>query len=137
MPYTFFAITVALSLLIQAGAFAARDTGTLCSLHANKTCFKKDGACYCGWTEDVSQNRLMSLKKGQLEWVRVNTTKSEGVPCPNTEVVSSTTAARYFAGPKVGWITVRTEKESLVCRVCGWPRLVFAGKRKLISLPGD
>jgi hypothetical protein len=119
MLYTLFAATVALSLLIPAGVFAARDTGALCPMHAGKTCLKKDGANCCGLNEDVSQNKLMSLKKGQLEWVRVNTARSEGIPCPNTRVVAGTTTARYFAGPKVGWITVPTEKESLLCRVCG------------------
>ncbi len=118
MLYTLFATTVALSLLIPADVLAAQDTGTLCPVHVNKTCFKKDGAYYCGWTEDVPQNKLVSLKKGQLEWVRVNTARSEGVPCPDSEVMTSTTTARYFAGPKVGWITVPEERESLLCQVC-------------------
>lgn len=118
MLYTLFATTVALSLLIPAGVFAAQDTETLCPLHVNKTCFKKDGGYYCGWTGEVSQNKLTSLNKGQWEWVRVNTARSGGTPCRNYRVVTGTTAARSFAGPKVGWITVPAEKESLLCLVC-------------------
>jgi len=116
--YTLFATTLALSLLIPAGVFAAQDTETPCPVHLNKTCFKKDGACRCGGAEDIQQTKLMILKKGQPEWVRVNAARSQGVPCPNSQVATKTKTARYFAGPKVGWITVPVGKEILYCEVC-------------------
>jgi hypothetical protein len=118
MFYTLFATTLALSLLISAGVFAAQDTETPCPVHVKKACFKKDGACRCGWAEEIQRTRLMILKKGQPEWVRVNSTRSRGVPCPNSQVATSAKTARYFAGPKVGWITVPAEKEILHCEVC-------------------
>lgn len=118
MFYTLFATTLALSLLIPAGVFAAQDTETRCPVHVNKACFKKAGACCRGWAEDGQQNKLMNLKKGQWEWVRIDTARSQGVPCPNSQVVTSTKTAHYFAGPKVGWITVPVGKEILSCEVC-------------------
>jgi hypothetical protein len=116
--YTLFATTLALSLLILAGVFAAQDTETPCPVHVNKTCFKKDGGGCCGRAEEIRQNKLMFLKRGQPEWVRVNATRSQGVLCPNARVVTGTKMARWFAGPKVGWITVPAEKEILFCQVC-------------------
>ncbi len=117
MLYTLFATAAALSFLISGSVFAAQDT-TPCPAHVNKTCCKKDGGYYCGQAEEIQQNRLMFRRSGQPEWVRVNATLSQGVPCPNSGVVASTTTARYFAGPKVGWITVPAKKEIPFCHVC-------------------
>lgn len=84
--YPLLATTVALSLLLPAGILAAQGTGSICSVHPGKACFERDGDYYCGWTEDVSQNKLTrSGRAGQLEWVRVNTTRSQTHKCAPSE----------------------------------------------------
>ena len=116
ISYILFATIVALGLLLPTGVLAAKDTETPCRVGAAKNCLEKENAQYCDCRNDARQNQLMFVKRGQPEWVQVDSARSGVDSCSSFEIVSSITARRYFAGPKVGWITVPAKV--LLCRAC-------------------
>lgn len=62
-------IVMALGFLTTAGLVWAGPVAQVCTA-SNRDCFVRDGNLYCSIREDVTENKLVRGRAGQLEWVR-------------------------------------------------------------------
>ncbi len=62
-------IIAAIGLLTTAGLVWAGPVAPACTA-SNRDCFVRDGNLYCSIREDVTANKLVRGRAGQLEWVR-------------------------------------------------------------------
>ena len=83
--YPLFVMVIVISIALPVSVFAVQGAAPPCPEHVDKTCFVKADGFYCGWTEDVVQNKLTRGRAGQVEWVLTPSSVSHVHKCAKLE----------------------------------------------------